>query len=41
MIPQGYIESWRTQVPWQILAMVEQDMVISRALIDLYNQPQV
>lgn len=41
MIPQIYIESWRTQVPWQTLAMVEQDMVISRALIDLYNQPQV
>jgi len=41
MIPQSYIESWRTQVPWQTLAMVEQDMVISRALIDLYNQPQV
>lgn len=41
MIPQSYIENWRTQVPWQTLAMVEQDMVISRALIDLYNQPQV
>lgn len=41
MIPQSYIENWRTQVPWQTLAMVEQDMVISRALIDLFNQPQV
>ena len=41
MIPESYIESWRTHVPWQTLAMVEQDMVISRALINLYNHPKI
>ena len=41
MIPRSYIESWRAHVPWQTLAMVEQDMVISRALINLYNHPKV
>lgn len=41
MIPESYIESWRAHVPWQTLAMVEQDMVISRALINLYNHPKI
>ena len=41
MIPEMFIESWRTHVPWQTLAMVEQDLVISRALIHLYNHPKI
>lgn len=41
MIPESYIESWRTHVPWQSLAMVEQDLVISRALINLYSTPKI
>lgn len=41
MIPESYIESWRTHTPWQTLAMVEQDLVISRALISLYNHPKI
>lgn len=41
MIPESYIESFREQIPWQTLAMVEQDMVISRALINLYNHPKI
>jgi predicted nucleotidyltransferase component of viral defense system len=41
MIPQNFIESWRQHVPWKTLAMVEQDLVISRALICLYNNPTV
>ncbi len=41
MIPESYIESWRAHVPWQTLAMVEQGMVISRALINLYNHPKI
>lgn len=41
MIPESYIEQWRPQAPWQTLAMVEQDLVISRALVALYNQPVV
>ena len=37
MIPNQFIETWNTEAKWQTLAMVEQDMVISRALICLYN----
>jgi len=37
MIPQAFLAEWRaTNAPWQQLAMVEQDLVISRALVNLY-----
>ena len=39
MIPQNFIASWRAHVKWQTLEMVEQDLVIRRALICLYNDP--
>lgn len=41
MIPEMYVEQWRRKAPWQTLAMVEQDLVISRALTALYQQPKV
>jgi len=41
MIPELYIEQWKKNAPWVTLSMVEQDMIISRALIALYNQPKV
>lgn len=41
MIPQMYVEQWRANAPWVTLSMIEQDMIISRALIDLYNQPKI
>lgn len=41
MIPESFIESWRSNANWQTLAMVEQDLVISRALICLYNDPSI
>jgi len=41
MIPEAFIEEWKANAPWQTLAMIEQDMVISRALIELYNQPKI
>jgi len=38
MIPQAFLAEWRaTSAPWQQLAMVEQDLVISRALVNLYT----
>jgi predicted nucleotidyltransferase component of viral defense system len=38
MIPESFVESWGERIaPWQTLAMVEQDLVISRALVDLFN----
>lgn len=41
MIPNKFIETWTTNAKWQTLAMVEQDMVISRALICLYNNDTI
>lgn len=41
MIPESFIESWRENAGWQTLAQVEQDLVISRALLDLYNEPHI
>ena len=37
MIPLDYITEWRNHAPWPQLSQVEQDLIISRALIDLYN----
>jgi predicted nucleotidyltransferase component of viral defense system len=41
MIPENFIEKWRQYVKWQTPAQVEQDLIISRALTDLYNDPHV
>jgi hypothetical protein len=37
MIPQAYITEWSQQVPWQTNEQVEQDLVISRALVEIYS----
>jgi predicted nucleotidyltransferase component of viral defense system len=37
MIPQAYITDWRNKAPWQDDFQVEQDMIIERALIEIYN----
>jgi predicted nucleotidyltransferase component of viral defense system len=37
MIPLAYITEWQSMAPWQIPDMVEQDLIISRVLIDLYS----
>lgn len=41
MISKNFIEEWRKNVNWQTLEQVEQDLILSRALIDLYNQPHI
>ena len=41
MIPKTYIEQWRNSFKWQTLEQIEQDLIISRALIDLYNNPHI
>lgn len=41
MIPENFIEQWRNVVQWRTLAQIEQDLVISRALVDLYNEPYI
>ena len=37
MIPQRYIEEWKRQAPWPSDAQVEQDLVISRALVEMFS----
>ncbi|MFH2049118.1 MAG: nucleotidyl transferase AbiEii/AbiGii toxin family protein [bacterium] len=39
MIPQIIILEWRSIVPWQKVEMVEQDLIISRAIVDIFNDP--
>lgn len=37
MIPQSYITAWRRQAPWQENYQVEQDLIIHRALIEIFT----
>jgi len=37
LIPQAYINEWRQKVPWQTSEQVEQDLVICRALIEIFS----
>lgn len=39
MIPTSYLQEWSTQAPWPDLQQVEQDLIICRALCDLFNAP--
>jgi len=41
MIPRAHITAWRTQVPWPSDAQVEQDLVVSRALVEMYTHPVI
>src|SRR5215470_2508666 len=38
MIPRDYITAWRANVPWVEDSQVEQDLIISRALVAIYSQ---
>jgi len=37
MIPKAYIDAWRAKAPWQQDAQVEQDLVISRAIVEIFS----
>ncbi len=40
MIPESILIRWRQDIaPWQSFEMVEQDLVLSRALVEIYNNP--
>ena len=41
MIPRDYITAWRAQAPWRLDAQVEQDLVISHAIVDPFSVPEV
>lgn len=37
MINRNAIDEWNEFLPWQDKAMVEQDLIISRALVDIFS----
>ena len=39
MIPFAYTQAWRSNAPWPTNAQVEQDLIICRALCDLFTAP--
>lgn len=41
MIPRDYISEWREYAPWIGDAQVEQDLVISRALVEIFRVPEL
>lgn len=38
MIPHDYITEWRHRAPWTQDVQVEQDLIISRALIEIFSR---
>lgn len=41
MIPQANITAWRAVAPWPDDAQVEQDLVLSRAVVELFGEPKL
>ena len=41
MIPQAYLQAWSAQTPWPDPRQVEQDLIICRALCDLFIAPRL
>ncbi len=39
MIPRDYITEWRSRAPWSDDAQIEQDLVICRALVNIFSHP--
>lgn len=41
MIPQAYINEWRAFSPWSTEAQIEQDLILSRAIIEIFSEPSL
>lgn len=39
MIPRRYIEEWKEFAPWPENSQVEQDLIIERALVEIFSDP--
>lgn len=37
MIPKPYIAKWQDYAPWKRFHQVEQDLVISRVLVEIFS----
>lgn len=41
MIPFDYITEWRVEAPWTTEAQVEQDLILSRAVVRMFAEPEI
>ena len=41
MIPRPYIAKWKDIAPWNSFVQVEQDLIISRTLIELFSNEYI
>jgi predicted nucleotidyltransferase component of viral defense system len=41
LIPRANINAWRKVAPWPDNSQIEQDLVISRALVEMYSRPEI
>lgn len=39
MIPIAYINEWKSAAPWNLQSMVEQDLILSRILVEIFRDP--
>lgn len=39
MIPRHYIDAWTEHAPWAAINQIEQDLIVSRALIEIFSDP--
>ena len=39
MIPRAFIDAWRSQAPWRSDAKVEQDLIVCRAVAEIFRHP--
>ncbi len=39
MIPRASITAWRSRAPWLLDEQVEQDLVLSRAMVEIFSDP--
>lgn len=41
MIPLDYITEWRAEAPWTMTSQVEQDLMLSRALVEMFTDSNI
>jgi predicted nucleotidyltransferase component of viral defense system len=41
LIPDFFIDEWRREAPWTTSRMVEQDLIICRAVVEIFSDPQL
>jgi len=38
LIPRAHVTAWRASAPWPTDAQIEQDLVLSRALVEMFSR---